>query len=169
MDEAVEKINSLQDLKINWHFIGQIQSNKTQLIAKNFDWVHSVDRFKIARRLSEQRPAHLPPLNLCIQVNIDGEDQKGGVKPEALLKLAIEISTLPNITLRGLMVIPKAAQTLEAQRKPFAQLASLLKSLKTKYPELDTLSMGMSQDLEAALMEGATIVRIGTDIFGPRL
>jgi pyridoxal phosphate enzyme (YggS family) len=168
LQEAVEKIQALSDLDLCWHFIGPIQSNKTRAIAENFAWVHSVDREKVARRLSEQRPAGLPPLQLCLQVNISDEDSKSGVSPEETLALADVIATLPRLQLRGLMAIPAASEDPECQRRAFARLRETLMSLQVKYPELDTLSMGMSGDLEAAIAEGATIVRIGTDIFGPR-
>lgn len=155
---------------IVWHFIGPLQSNKTRPVAEQFAWVHSVDRLKIAKRLSEQRPAHLPPLNICLQVNISREASKSGVLPEDTLALAREIVPLPGLALRGLMAIPAPAETLEAQRKPLAELRALLETLQAALPDapLDTLSMGMSDDLEAAILEGATLVRLGTAIFGAR-
>jgi len=168
LQEALEKIQALSDLHLRWHFIGPIQSNKTRAIAEHFEWVHSVDREKIARRLSEQRPPGLPPLQLCLQVNISGEDSKSGVSPEDTLALADAIASMPRLQLRGLMAIPEASEDPECQRRAFARLRETLLSLQGKYPELDTLSMGMSGDLEAAIAEGSTIVRIGTDIFGPR-
>lgn len=162
-----------------WHFIGPIQSNKSRLIAEHFDWVHTVDRFKIAERLSAQRPANLPPLQVCVQVNISGEASKSGVTPAATLALAQAVAALPNLQLRGLMAIPEPAITLEEQHQPFAALRALLNQLNTDavlldhlarhgQSVLDTLSMGMSADLEAAVMEGATIVRVGSAIFGER-
>jgi len=168
LQEALEKIQALSDLPLRWHFIGPIQSNKTRAIAEHFDWVHSVDREKIARRLSEQRPPGLPPLQVCLQVNISGEDSKSGVSPEKTLALADAITAMPRLQLRGLMAIPEASEDQACQRRAFARLRETLMSLQVKYPGLDTLSMGMSGDLEAAIAEGATIVRIGTDIFGPR-
>ena len=168
LQEAREKQEQLSDLPIYWHFIGPIQSNKTATIAAHFDWVHSIDRLKIARRLSEQRPTALPPLNCCIQVNIDREDSKSGVSPEELPKLALEIAQLPHLKLRGLMVIPKATDNIEEQHRAFAHLRQTLKQLQSNSPELDTLSMGMSGDMEVAIAEGATIVRIGTALFGSR-
>ncbi len=171
LQEALGKIADLSDLTPYWHFIGPVQSNKTQEIANHFSWVHSIERIKIARRLNQQRPEHLPPLNVCIQVNIDREASKSGVDPAHCLDLAIAISELPRIKLRGLMVIPKLREHLEAQRQPYHQAAELLNSLKKSsaaLTSLDTLSMGMSNDMTAAIAEGATIVRIGTAIFGSR-
>lgn len=168
VQEALVKIEQRPDLE--WHFIGPIQSNKTKPIAENFQWVHSVDRFKIARRLSEQRPDDLPPLNILLEVNISNEPSKTGFSAQEVLDTAKEIIALPNLTLRGLMAIPAKAQTYEEQKQPFHQMKQLLASLQKAFPEgsIDTLSMGMSADLEAAIEEGATIVRIGTDIFGAR-
>ena len=171
LQEALDKQAALEDLDgIVWHFIGPLQSNKTRAVAEQFAWVHSVDRLKIAKRLSEQRPAALPPLNVCLQVNISREATKSGVLPEGTLALAQEIAALPGLALRGLMAIPAPAETLEAQRQPLAALRQLLEELQTALPEapLDTLSMGMSDDLEAAVLEGATLVRLGTAIFGAR-
>jgi len=168
LQEAIEKIEELSDLPLTWHFIGPIQSNKTKLIAENFAWVHSVDRAKIARRLSEQRPTHLPPLQTCIQVNISREFSKSGVSLEELPFLAKELRRLPGITLRGLMAIPAATDDFEYQSGEFAKLRTAMENLKDIVPEIDTLSMGMSQDMEAAIAEGSTLVRVGTDIFGPR-
>ena len=171
LQEALDKQAALEDLDgIVWHFIGPLQSNKTRAVAEQFAWVHSVDRLKIAKRLSEQRPAALPPLNVCLQVNISREASKSGVLPEDALALAQEIATLPGLSLRGLMAIPAPAETLEAQRQPLAALRQLLEELQAALPEapLDTLSMGMSDDLEAAVLEGATLVRLGTAIFGAR-
>ncbi len=171
LQESVNKIQELADLKdIVWHFIGPIQSNKTRPIAEHYDWVHSVDRLKIARRLSEQRSDDLPPLNICLQVNISREDSKSGALPEEIISIAADVVSLPNIRLRGLMAIPQASESTEQQRLPFRQMAQLLKELQQQYPDaqLDTLSMGMSGDLEAAIMEGSTIVRVGTALFGAR-
>ena len=168
VQESLTKIEICPDLE--WHFIGPIQSNKTKPIAENFQWVHSVDRLKIAQRLSMQRPIDLPPLNVLLEVNISGQSSKAGFSAQEVLELAPQIADLPNLNLRGLMAIPQQADTLEAQREPFAKMNHLLKQLQQQYPDwhLDTLSMGMSGDLEAAIYEGATIVRIGTDIFGAR-
>lgn len=168
LQEALEKIAALRDLPLEWHFIGPIQSNKTRAIAENFAWVHSVDRLKIAERLSAQRPAHLPPLNVCLQVNISGEVSKSGVTPDEIGLLAREVVRLPHIRLRGLMSIPSPSTDEAAQRIPFAQMRALLKQLNSEGGALDTLSMGMSYDFPAAILEGATIVRIGTAIFGTR-
>lgn len=171
LQEALDKQVALADLDdISWHFIGPLQSNKTRAVAEHFDWVHSVDRLKIARRLSEQRPAGLAPLNICLQVNVSREDSKAGVAPEALVELARAIHQLANVRLRGVMAIPAPADTLAAQRQPLAELRTCLETLHKALPDapLDTLSMGMSSDLEAAVQEGATLVRLGTAIFGPR-
>lgn len=166
--EALLKMAELEDLPLIWHFIGPIQSNKTRPIAEHFDWVHSIDRSKIARRLSEQRPADQPPLQVCLQVNISGETSKSGVAPQELPQLAQDIMALPNLQLRGLMAIPAATRDIQLQRQAFARLRSALEKLLVIAPQLDTLSMGMSQDFEAAITEGSTIVRLGTAIFGPR-
>ncbi len=168
VQEALDKMHELSDLPLEWHFIGPIQSNKTRPIAENFSWVHSVDRFKIAQRLSEQRPGNLPPLNICLQINVSGEATKGGVTPAEAETLATSIATLPRLRLRGLMAIPAPAEELSAQRKPFAQMRDLFTRLNSAGLSLDTLSMGMSHDLSAAILEGATIVRVGTAIFGGR-
>lgn len=168
LQEALEKIHLLRDLPLTWHFIGPIQSNKTRPIAEHFDWVHSIDRSRIARRLSEQRPAHLSPLQVCIQVNISGEASKSGVDPAELPALARDMLELPGLQLRGLMAIPAATKSFEQQRNAFARVRGALEELRELAPDLDTLSMGMSGDMEAAIAEGATLVRIGTDIFGPR-
>ncbi len=168
LQEALEKMEALADLELTWHFIGPLQSNKTRPVAERFDWVHSVDRLKTARRLSEQRPDTLPPLNLCLQVNISGEESKAGLRLAELPALATEVAALPRVTLRGLMAIPAPSDDPATQREPFARLREALTALQVTIPELDTLSMGMSGDLEAAIAEGATLVRIGTDIFGPR-
>jgi PLP dependent protein len=166
LQEALEKIGALADLDLTWHFIGPIQSNKTRAIAEHFHWVHSVDRLKVARRLSEQRPSHLPPLQVCLQVNVSGEASKSGVEPAALPELAAGVRMLPGLRLRGLMAIPAPTDDPAAQHAAFSRVREALAALAM--PELDTLSMGMSGDLEAAISEGATIVRVGTDIFGPR-
>ena len=172
LQEALDKQEAVQtlrsDLALEWHFIGPIQSNKTRPIAEHFDWAHAVDREKIARRLSEQRPAHLGPLNICLQVNVSGEVSKSGVAPDDVLSLAQSVSALPNIRLRGLMAIPEPADDFDDQRKPFGQLRDLQQQLVRVGIATDTLSMGMSADMAAAIAEGATIVRIGTAIFGKR-
>lgn len=168
LQDALEKIEALPLEGIVWHFIGAIQSNKTRTIAENFDWVHGVDRLKIARRLGEQRPSSRGPLNLCIQVNSSGETSKSGVSFTELPQLAHEITFLPGIRLRGLMTLPAPASDPELQQVPFCRLREAMEQLNQGGMELDTLSMGMSGDMEAAISEGATIVRIGTDIFGAR-
>ncbi len=171
LQEALEKQAELADLDdIVWHFIGPLQSNKTRSAAENFAWIHSVDRLKIATRLSQQRPAQLPPLNICLQVNISREPSKSGIMPDEVMSLAKEVASLPNLTLRGLMAIPAPANSLEEQRVPFRALGQLLTDLQAALPNapIDTLSMGMSDDLEAAVLEGATLVRLGTAIFGAR-
>lgn len=171
LQEALGKIETLADLPVRWHFIGPIQSNKTRAIAEHFHWVHSVDRLKVAERLSVQRPEHLGPLDICLQVNIDGEPSKSGVSPEDLPALADAVAALPHLRLRGLMAIPSPVDDHSAQRTPFFNLARLLATLRTRSPALaamDTLSMGMSDDLEAAVAEGATLVRIGSALFGAR-
>lgn len=165
LQEALTKQQELSDLPLIWHFIGPIQSNKTKAIAEHFDWVHSVDRLKIAQRLSEQRPAGLAPLNLCLQVNVSGEDSKSGCAPADLPALAKAVAGLPNLRLRGLMAIPEPTDDRAAQEAAFAHLRQLQENLGL---DLDTLSMGMSHDLEAAIGEGATWVRIGTALFGAR-
>jgi pyridoxal phosphate enzyme (YggS family) len=168
LQEAVEKILALPDSGVQWHFIGRIQGNKTRPIAEHFDWVHSLYSVKHAQRLNEQRPEHLPPLNVCLQINLDAEETKGGATPEEATELVAQIRQLPRLRLQGLMTLPAPAETLEAQRRPFRALRALRDRLATKELPLTTLSMGMSDDLEAAIAEGATIVRIGTAIFGPR-
>ena len=168
VQEAVDKIEQLNNCDIEWHFIGPIQSNKTSAIARHFNWCQSVDRSKIARRLSSQRPDELPPLNICIQLNISSEPSKSGTDLEALWPLAEEIAALPNLTLRGLMTIPERQPDFEQQRKVFAAMHDIYNELKNRFDTVDTLSMGMSNDLEAAIAEGSTMVRIGTDIFGAR-
>jgi len=166
--EAAEKIDVLKDLPLNWHFIGAIQANKTRAVAAQFAWVHSVDRLSHAQRLSDQRPFHAPPLNLCIQVALAAEPGKGGVPPAELPGLAAGIAALPRLKLRGLMCLPPPTPEVTAQRAIFARLRQLLEGLNSQGLGLDTLSMGMSGDFEAAVAEGATHVRIGTALFGPR-
>lgn len=166
--EAVEKAEALKHLNLEWHFIGPIQSNKTRSLATHMDWIHTVEREKIARRLNDQRPDDMAPLNICLQVNISGEASKAGILSTEVLTLADAISALPKLRLRGLMAIPAPSEGIDAQRMPFKALKDIWDELKGTYPELDTLSMGMSGDLEAAVLEGATIVRIGTDLFGER-
>lgn len=165
LQEALGKQTELTDLPLTWHFIGPIQSNKTRTIAEHFDWVHSVDRLKIAERLSAQRPAGLPPLNICLQVNISNEPSKSGCNPSELPELALAVSQLPRLRLRGLMAIPEATADIARQHAAFARLRELRDSLGLP---LDCLSMGMSEDLEAAIAEGASWVRIGSAIFGAR-
>lgn len=165
LQEALGKQTQLSDLLLTWHFIGPIQSNKTRAIAEHFDWVHSVDRLKIAQRLSEQRPAGLPPLNLCLQVNVSGEASKSGCTPEELPALAAAVAALPNLRLRGLMAIPEPTDDRSVQDAAFARVRELQDSLGLG---LDSLSMGMSHDLESAIAQGATWVRIGTALFGAR-
>ena len=168
--EALAKIGVLADLRerIEWHLIGPLQANKTRAVAEHFDWVHSVDRLKIAQRLSEQRPAHLPPLQVCLQVNISGEASKSGVEPAALATLARAVARMPRLKLRGLMSVPEPTGDEALSRRRFASLRKLLEELNRDGHALDTLSMGMTADLEAAVAEGATMVRIGTAIFGQR-
>jgi PLP dependent protein len=170
VQEALDKIEALADLRaaLAWHLIGPLQSNKTRVVAQHFDWVHSVDRLKIAQRLSEQRPAGLAPLNICLQINVSGEASKSGVSPEELPELALAVAQLPHVRLRGLMSIPEPTDAVAAQRVPHHQLRQLFDQLRGRGLALDTLSMGMSADLEAAVLEGATLVRIGTAIFGAR-
>ncbi|MDR6176906.1 pyridoxal phosphate enzyme (YggS family) [Pseudomonas sp. SORGH_AS 211] len=165
LQEALDKQPALADLPLVWHFIGPIQSNKTRPIACHFDWVHSVDRLKIAQRLAEQRPPERGPLNICLQVNVSGEASKSGCHPDDLPALAAAVSQLPNLRLRGLMAIPEPTEDPASQRAAFARLRTLSEALNLG---LDTLSMGMSQDLEAAIAEGATWVRVGTALFGAR-
>lgn len=168
LQEALDKMASLQALPLEWHFIGPIQSNKTRPIAEHFDWVHGVDRLKVAERLSVQRPASLPPLNICLQVNVSGEASKSGVAPQAVAQLASEVVRLPRLQLRGLMAIPAPTDDPQQQRVPFVQMRELLAALNAQGMQLDTLSMGMSHDFAAAIREGATIVRVGSAIFGKR-
>ena len=166
--EAQEKMRALSDLPLVWHFIGPIQSNKTRPIAEAFQWVHSIDREKIANRLSEARPADLPPLKVCIEVNVSGETSKSGVAPQAAPALAKHVQALPRLELRGLMAIPEPTPDVQLQRQRFRMLRELKEELARAGLALDTLSMGMSADLEAAIAEGATMVRVGTAIFGER-
>ncbi len=168
VQELVEKAQSLSELDISWHFIGPLQSNKTKQIAEVADWVHTIDRFKIAQRLNDQRPEGLPPLSICIQINISGEASKSGVAADDVEALASQIAKLPHLRLRGLMVIPAPSNSFEEQRAAFAKVSQIKDQLNQQGYKLDTLSMGMSGDMEAAIAEGATIVRIGTAIFGAR-
>jgi len=168
VDEGVGKINEIDDSDLEWHYLGPIQSNKTRLIAASFDWVHSIDRSKIVRRLDDQRPASRGPLNVLIQVDLDGEEQKAGCTPEQVGELADRIAESENLKLRGLMAIPAPRDDYDEQRAVFAMLRELFERLKENHPEVDTLSAGMSGDLEAAIAEGSTMVRIGTALFGPR-
>ena len=168
VQEGLEKIRDLADLNLAWHFIGHLQSNKTRVVAENFDWVHTIDKLKTARRLSEQRPDDLPPLNICLQINVDDETSKSGVAPDALPELAAACAELPNLRLRGLMCLPAIRDEFEAQRVPFATLRRMAQDLREAGVETDTLSMGMTADYRAAVFEGATMVRIGTALFGER-
>ncbi len=168
LKEALAKMDLLGDLRLLWHFIGAIQSNKTRAIAERFDWVHSIDRLEVARRLSELRPFHAPPLNVCIQVALVPEPNKAGVEPGALAPLALSVAELPRMRLRGLMCLPPPQPDAAAQRAIFARLRKLAADLNAGGLKLDTLSMGMSGDFESAIAEGATLVRIGTALFGPR-
>ncbi|TVP15015.1 YggS family pyridoxal phosphate-dependent enzyme [Shewanella sp. KCT] len=170
VQEGEEKINALRESHgdIEWHFIGPLQSNKTKSIAEHFDWLHTLSREKIAKRLSEQRPSHLPPLQVCIQVNVSQEESKSGVNPDEVAHLAEIIASLPKLTLRGLMAIPTATDDVALQQAEFSQMQAQFEALKQQHPSLDTLSMGMSQDLEQAIAAGSTMVRIGSAIFGAR-
>jgi pyridoxal phosphate enzyme (YggS family) len=168
VQEALTKMAALRDLPLEWHFIGPLQSNKTRQVAENFAWVHSIDRTKIAERLSASRPAELPPLQVCLQVNVSGEASKGGVAPEEAAVLAAHVRALPRLQLRGLMAIPAPTDDVVLQRRQFRIVAELLAQLNRLGFQLDTLSMGMSDDMEAAIAEGATIVRVGSAIFGAR-
>jgi pyridoxal phosphate enzyme (YggS family) len=169
VQEAVTKMDTLAGLDIEWHLVGPLQGNKTRVAAERFDWVHSVDRLKVAERLSAQRPPGRAPLNVCLEVNIDGEPSKSGVAAAEVAALARAVARLPGLRLRGLMAVPQPATGFDAQRLPHRRLRELLESLREIHPALDTLSMGMSADLEAAIAEGATMVRVGTAIFGSRL
>ena len=170
VQEALDKMAALADLRsaIEWHLVGPLQSNKTRAVAEAFDWVHSVDRLKIAQRLSDQRPAHLPPLNICLQVNISGEASKSGLSPAEAADIAPAVAALPRLLLRGLMAIPEPLEGFEAQRAPLRALRLLQETLNRQGLPMDTLSMGMSDDLETAISEGSTLVRVGTAVFGPR-
>lgn len=168
VQEALDKMVELATLDLEWHFIGPIQANKTRGIAEHFAWVHGVDRLKIAERLSAQRPDHLPPLNVCLQINIDREPTKHGLDESAVAEVARAVAALPRLRLRGLMAIPAPAADFAAQRRPLARLRELWERLNAGGLALDTLSMGMTDDLEAAIAEGATLVRVGTALFGPR-
>ena len=168
LNEALDKLEALAGLALTWHFIGRLQANKTRPIAERFQWVHGLERLHIAERLSAQRPVHAPPLNVCIQVNLAGEASKAGVAPAQLAQLAEALGALPRLRLRGLMCIPPAERDPERQRAWFARLRELREALNAHGAGLDTLSMGMSEDFESAILEGATVVRIGTALFGPR-
>ena len=170
VQEGVAKIQAMADLRgqIEWHCIGPLQSNKTRVVAEHFDWVHSIDRLKIAQRLSEQRPAGMAPLQLCLQVNVDAGENKSGVAPAEALALACQVAALPNVTLRGLMAIPEPAEGFDAQRDLFLRATALFEEMKSAGLPLDVLSLGMSADLEAAVAAGSTMVRVGTAIFGGR-
>jgi pyridoxal phosphate enzyme (YggS family) len=168
VQEGVDKISSISGRNLEWHFIGPLQSNKTKPVAEHFDWVHSIDRLKVAERLAAQRPLYLPPLQVCVQVNVSGEASKSGCSPDEALSLCRAVAALPGLQLRGLMAIPEPVDDPQAQRQPFRQLRQLSERIRAAGLPLDTLSMGMSHDLEAAVAEGATIVRVGTAIFGER-
>ncbi len=168
LQEVLPKIRDLADLAIQWHFIGRIQTNKTRDIAECFDWVHSVDRLKIAQRLNDQRPANREPLNICLQINLEDETGKGGIMAADAPQLAAQIAALPRLKLRGLMCIPAEHPDFESQRRVFARLRLLQDAINREGRELDTLSMGMSNDLEAAIAEGSNMIRVGTALFGPR-
>ncbi|MFT5708981.1 MAG: pyridoxal phosphate enzyme (YggS family) [Oceanospirillaceae bacterium] len=168
LQEALDKQHILQDLPLIWHFIGPIQSNKTRAIAENFSWVHSVDRLKIAQRLAEQRPDSLGPLNICVQVNISNENNKAGCLTDEALQLIDQVALLPQLKVRGLMAIPKATTDIVEQHQAFSALADLLNQCRKQHPSLDTLSMGMSADIGPAIECGATIIRVGTALFGAR-
>jgi len=168
VQEALGKLEALADLPLIWHFIGQLQANKTRSIAQRFQWVHGVDRLRLAQRLAEQRPYHAPPLNVCVQINIAGESTKAGIAPDEAPALVAAIAALPRLKLRGLMCVPPAESDPARQRRWFAEVRRVFERLNAEGAALDTLSMGMSADLEAAVLEGATMVRIGTALFGPR-
>jgi pyridoxal phosphate enzyme (YggS family) len=170
LQEAIQKMELINDDQVVWHFIGPVQTNKTRMIAQNFDWVHTVDRIKIAQRLSDQRPADLPPIKVCLQVNIDADNAKAGVLPEHCASLVAEVMDLPGLELRGLMTITSVATDDGERRESFKRLNSLLREIGAKYPvpQFDTLSMGMSSDWRLAVLEGATMIRLGTSVFGPR-
>lgn len=169
LQEGLQKLHETRDLGLTWHFIGPVQSNKTRGVAEHFDWVHSIDRLKIAERLSQQRPRQMPPLQVCIQVNTSGETSKSGVAPDEVLAFARDVAALQNLQLRGIMAIPApAAADIAAQLEACLEVRAIFEQLRTAGLELDTLSLGMSADLEAAVQAGATLLRIGTDIFGSR-
>lgn len=168
LQEALPKLAELAERDIQWHFIGNLQSNKTRAVAERFGWVHTLDRESIAKRLAEQRPAELPPLHVCLQVNVSGEGSKGGIAPERLSVLVDAVAALPRLKLRGLMAIPAPAKDEAARRAPFHLLRELMQEQNARGHHMDTLSMGMSEDLEAAIAEGATLIRVGTAIFGAR-
>ena len=168
VQEGIDKVTKLAEKDLCWHFVGHLQSNKTRLVAEHFDWVHTIDRLKTARRLSEQRPESLADLNVCIQVNIDNEESKAGIAVADLQSLAHEVAALPRLKFRGLMCLPAIRESFDEQRVPFAQLREHAQALREQGLDSDTLSMGMSDDYRAAILEGATIVRIGTAVFGPR-
>jgi PLP dependent protein len=168
IQEAVEKMAALRELSIEWHCIGPVQSNKTRLVAENFQWIHTVDRLKIAQRLSDQRPADMPPLQVCLQVNVDGGANKSGAPPHEVADLALAVATLPRLRLRGLMCIPEPAPNFVATHALFMRAKALFDALNAQNLGLDTLSMGMSADMEAAIHAGSTMVRVGTAIFGGR-
>ena len=168
VQEGIDKLMACSGRALEWHFIGPLQSNKSRPVAENFDWVHTIDRLKIAQRLSAQRPARMAPLQVCVQVNVSGEASKSGCAPEEALTLCRSVAALPGLQLRGLMAIPEPSDNLAAQRAPCRRLRQIYESIQASGLALDTLSMGMSHDLEAAIAEGATIVRIGTAIFGER-
>lgn len=168
VQDAIEKIKSINNPGLTWHFIGPIQSNKTRQIAEFFNWTHTIDRIKIAKRLNDSRPGDYPPMNICIQINISGETSKAGIAPDELQKLVAAVNELPRLKLRGLMTLPAPCEEFEQQRLPFARLRQCLSELQSTIPDMDTLSMGTTNDMEAAIAEGATMVRIGTAIFGPR-
>ena len=168
VQEGLDKVTKLEDRQLNWHFIGHLQSNKTRAVAEHFDWVHTIDKEKTAKRLSDQRPGDLGELNVCLQVNVDAEEGKSGVAPDAVSDLADYVAGLPRLRLRGLMCLPRIRHDFEAQRGPFRQLRQLAQALAEQGITTDTLSMGMTGDYRAAIFEGATIVRIGTAVFGPR-
>jgi len=168
VQEGIDKVTKLAESALTWHFIGHLQSNKTRVVAEHFDWVHTVDKLKTAKRLSEQRPEALGDLNICLQINIDDEAAKSGIEPDELADLALAVADLPRLRLRGLMCLPAIRTDFSAQRVPFARLRKLSESLALQGIATDTLSMGMTGDYRAAIFEGATIVRIGTAVFGPR-
>lgn len=168
VQEGIDKVAELRAMGLEWHFIGTLQANKTRPVAESFDWVHSLDRLRVAERLSAQRPVSLPALSVCLQVNVSGETGKGGVSPAEAPALAHAVARLPKLRLRGLMTIPAPSDDFAQQRRPFRRLRELAEQLRADGLVLDTLSMGMSQDLEAAIAEGATLVRVGTAIFGER-